>query len=49
MSSQYEQVEIETLEELNTISKDGVDVDEIEASNGSYACNDVDGIWINNN
>ena len=44
MSSQSKQVEIETLEELNLISKDGVDVDDMKASNESDARNDVDGI-----
>ena len=33
MTSQSEQLETETLEELNTISKNGVDVDDMEASN----------------
>ena len=48
MSSKFEQVEIATFKELNTISKDSVDVDEMEASNGSYTRNDVDDICIDN-
>ena len=41
-----DQDEVETLEQLNTTTKEFVEIDDSESLIGSYVRKDTDGVWI---
>ena len=49
ISPENDQDEVETLEQLNTTNKELIEIDDSEGLIESYAHNDIDGVWIENN
>ena len=49
ISSDNDQNEVETLEELNTTNTYLVEIDDSEGLIESYTCKDIDGVGVENN